>query len=62
MRRQEKTERNHEILILRRSGAHYREIAEKFDISIIRVRQILEAQEAKEAQSEVIHEMHHRQI
>lgn len=52
MRRQEKTERNHEILILRRSGAHYREIAEKFDISIIRVRQILEAQEAKEAAGE----------
>lgn len=32
---------------MRQSGAHYREIAEHFGISIIRVRQILEAEEAK---------------
>ena len=46
-KRNRKTERNRDIYNMRQSGAYYREIAEHFDISIIRVRQILEAEEAK---------------
>jgi len=45
--RDRKTERNKEIYALRKSGVIYRQIAEQFGISIIRVRQIIEAEEAK---------------
>ena len=46
-KRNRKTERNRGVYDMRQSGAYYREIAEHFGISIIRVRQILEAEEAK---------------
>ena len=49
MRRNEKTERNKEIYALRKAGAYYWQLAQRFGISIIRVRQIIEAQEQKEA-------------
>lgn len=45
-KRNRKTDRNKEIYALRQAGAYYRQIAEKYGISIIRVRQIIEAQEA----------------
>lgn len=54
----ERVERNQEIYALRKAGAYYREIAEKYGISIVRVTQILEAQAAKEAAGDIIHEMH----
>ena len=47
--RKRKTERNREIYDLRKAGVIYRQIAERFGISIIRVRQIIEIEEAKEA-------------
>ena len=46
-KRNRKTERNRGVYDMRQSGASYREIAEHFGISIIRVRQILAAEEAK---------------
>ena len=46
VKRKRKTKRNKEILALRRSGAYYRQIGERFGISITRVRQILEVMEA----------------
>jgi transposase len=46
-KRNRKTERNRGVYDMRQSGAYYREIAEHFGISIIRVRQILEAEESK---------------
>ena len=45
-KRNRKTDRNKEIYALRKEGFHYRQIAERYGISIIRVRQIIEAQEA----------------
>lgn len=45
--RNRKTERNKEIYALRKAGVYYRKIAEQYGISIIRVRQIIEAEEAK---------------
>lgn len=51
-KRNRKTERNRGVYDMRQSGAYYREIAEHFGISIIRVRQILEA-EAEEAKIEL---------
>ena len=42
VKRNRKTERNYEIVACRKAGDSYREIAEHFGISIIRVRQILE--------------------
>ena len=42
--RNRKTERNKEIYALRKAGVYYRKIAEQFGISIIRVRQIIEAE------------------
>lgn len=47
MLRNRKTERNKEIYALRKAGAYYHQIAEQYGISIIRVRQIIEAEEAK---------------
>jgi transposase len=41
-KRNRKTERNKEIVAYRKAGSSYRQIAEHFGISIIRVRQILE--------------------
>ena len=49
-KRNRKTERNKRIVELRKGGAYYREIAKCFGISIIRVRQILEAEGAKSEQ------------
>lgn len=43
VKRNRKTERNKEIVAYRNAGASYRQIAEHFGISIIRVRQIIEA-------------------
>lgn len=45
-KRNRKTDRNREIYAMRKAGAFYRQIAERYGISIIRVRQIIEAQEA----------------
>lgn len=45
-KRNRKTKRNKEIYALRKEGAYYRQIAERYGISIIRVRQIIEAEEA----------------
>lgn len=41
-KRNRKSERNHLICLMRQQGSSYRRIAEEFNISIIRVRQILE--------------------
>ena len=46
VKRNRKTRRNQNIRAMRRLGMSYRFIAEWNHISIIRVRQILEAQEA----------------
>ena len=45
-KRNRKTERNEQIYALRKDGAYYRQIGERFGISITRVRQILEVMEA----------------
>ena len=47
MKRNEKTERNRHISINRIEGMSYRKIAENNGISIIRVRQIIEAEKKK---------------
>lgn len=47
--RNRKTMRNREIYDLRKAGVTYRQIAEKFDISICRVRQIIDAERANVA-------------
>lgn len=49
MKRNEKTERNRRIYAKRKAGKYYRQIAEEENLSIIRIRQIIEVQEAKEA-------------
>ena len=49
MRNLARVERNHEIYNHRKNGMTYRRIAEIYGISIIRVRQILEAERLKEA-------------
>lgn len=46
VKRNRKTHRNNQICALRRIGISYRLIAWQYGISIIRVRQIIEAQEA----------------
>lgn len=48
-KRNRKTDRNLEIYALRKAGAYYRQIAEKYGISQTRVVQIIQAEEAKEA-------------
>lgn len=45
-KRNRKTERNKEIYALRQQGATYKAIAEKYQICVTRVTQIIEAQEA----------------
>lgn len=47
-KRNRKTERNKEICLLRQQGATYKAIAEKYGISICRVRQILEGDNEKD--------------
>lgn len=47
MKRNEKTERNRHIYINHIEGLSYRKIAENNGISIIRVRQIIEAEKKK---------------
>ena len=47
MKRNEKTERNRNIYINHIEGLSYRKIAENNGISIIRVRQIIEAEKKK---------------
>lgn len=47
MKRNEKTERNRHIYINHIEGLPYRKIAENNGISIIRVRQIIEAEKKK---------------
>lgn len=47
MLRNRKTERNKEIYALRKAGVYYHQIAEQYGISIIRVRQIIEAEVRK---------------
>ena len=42
VKRNRKTERNREIVAYRKAGVSYRQIAEHFGISIIRVRQIID--------------------
>lgn len=46
VKRNRKTKRNQNIYALRRIGITYRNIAEHYGLSIIRVRQIIEAEEA----------------
>ena len=46
VKRKRKTRRNRNIYALRKLGISYRNIAEHHGLSIIRVRQIIEAQEA----------------
>lgn len=50
-KRNRKTERNKEICLLRQQGATYKAIAERFGISICRVRQILEREEQYEQET-----------
>ena len=45
-KRNRKTKRNRNIYALRRIGISYKNIAQYYGLSIIRVRQIIEAQEA----------------
>lgn len=45
-KRNRKTERNKEIYALRQQGATYKAIAEKYQICVTRVTQIIEAEEA----------------
>lgn len=59
-KRNRKTERNKEIYALRQQGTTYRAIAERYQLSIIRVRQILEIMEV--ANDNSIHESDKRQI
>lgn len=47
-KRNRKTMRNKNICSLRRLGISYRNIAWRYDLSIIRVRQIIEADRSKE--------------
>lgn len=47
-KRNRKTKRNRNIYALRRIGISYKNIAQYYGLSIIRVRQIIEAQGAKE--------------
>lgn len=47
-KRNRKTERNHLICQMRQQGATYKAIAERFGISICRVRQILEGNNEKD--------------
>lgn len=47
MKRNEKIERNRRIYEKRKAGKYYRQIAEEEGLSIIRIRQIIEAQERK---------------
>ena len=47
MKRNENTERNRRIYEKRKAGKYYRTIAEEEGLSIIRIRQIVEAQERK---------------
>ena len=42
VKRNRKTERNKQIVAYRKAGVSYRQIAEHFGISIIRVRQIID--------------------
>lgn len=49
-KRNRKTVRNKNICALRRLGISYRNIAWRYDLSIIRVRQIIEAQEGSRCQ------------
>lgn len=42
VKRNRKTERNTQIVAKRAAGATYKELAQEYSISIIRVRQILE--------------------
>ena len=46
VKRNRKTKRNKNIYALRRIGISYKNIAQYYGLSIIRVRQIIEAQEA----------------
>lgn len=50
-KRNRKTERNKEICLLRQQGATYKAVAEKYGISICRVRQILEREEQYEQET-----------
>lgn len=52
VKRNRKTQRNLDIFYMRQDGATYKQIAEAFDISIIRVRQIIDAKTAREAAGE----------
>lgn len=58
-KRNRKTERNKEIYALRQQGNTYRAIAERYQLSIIRVRQIIEVVEAA---NDSIHESDKGQI
>lgn len=49
VKRNRKTQRNINIYHMRQSGATYRHIAEVFELSICRVRQIIEVETAREA-------------
>lgn len=53
-KRNEKTERNHNIYLCRINGASYKQIAENYGISICRVRQIIDAEEIKAARREQV--------
>ena len=49
VKRNRKAYRNASIYHMRQDGATYKEIAERFEISICRVRQIIEVETAREA-------------
>ena len=53
VKRNRKTKRNQNIYALRRMGITYKNIAQYYGLSIIRVRQIIEAQEAHDEQKSV---------
>lgn len=52
-RRDERTERNAAIYEHRQQGESYRAIAERFGLSIIRIRQIIDAEDRKKGVQDV---------
>lgn len=50
-KRNRKTERNKEICLLRQQGLYLKQIADRYGISITRVRQILEREEQYEQET-----------
>lgn len=60
--RERKTDRNKEIYALRQAGVYYHLIAEQYGISVTRVRQIIEVEEAKEGAKKLTKQIENHDI